>query len=279
MAVLSNKTIRRLLEGPSPIRDHVVHYIKKYEWGSYEFRVGIGAVDRPQYAHIIYNAADLAKRLGYPKISVIEFGVAGGNGLVAMERHAERIEKLFSIEIEVYGFDRATGLPHPIDYRDFPYAAAAGMYVMDVDKLRRRLTRSKLVIGDIEQTVRSFFADYNPAPIGAIAYDMDYYSSTIDSLKMFDMGEENFLPRSFCYFDDTVSDTIDLCNDYIGERLAIEEFNRAHEFIKVTRPYYFLLRAPQIWHHQIWVTHMFKHGKYNSLVLDIGAQDRLELRS
>ena len=35
-------------------------------------------IERPNYAYCMYNAAILAKQLGYSKISVIEFGVAGG---------------------------------------------------------------------------------------------------------------------------------------------------------------------------------------------------------
>ena len=39
-----------------------------------------GCVARPQYALGIFEASILAKRLGYKKISIIEFGCAGGNG-------------------------------------------------------------------------------------------------------------------------------------------------------------------------------------------------------
>ncbi len=53
----------------------------------------------------ILNAAYLAKALGVGRISLIEFGVAGGNGLVSMELAADRIEKLLGVGIDVYGFD------------------------------------------------------------------------------------------------------------------------------------------------------------------------------
>ena len=36
---------------------------------------------------------------------MLEFGVAGGAGLVAMERVAEGTESLIGIRIEVHGFD------------------------------------------------------------------------------------------------------------------------------------------------------------------------------
>jgi hypothetical protein len=56
---------------------------------SYRRRLDYGMVDRPPYGHCMLHAAILARKLGHPRISCIEFGVAGGNGLVAMERHAE----------------------------------------------------------------------------------------------------------------------------------------------------------------------------------------------
>src|SRR6266851_7746170 len=64
-----------------------------------------GRTERPHYAYCVYQAAVLAKRLGYPRISVIEFGVAGGNGLVNLEWHAREISRWLSIGIDVYGFD------------------------------------------------------------------------------------------------------------------------------------------------------------------------------
>ena len=36
---------------------------------------------------------------------------------------------------------------------------------------------------------------------------------------------EFFLPRMYCYFDDTIGTETELFNDFTGERLAINEFN------------------------------------------------------
>jgi hypothetical protein len=47
------------------------------------------AVDRPQYLAGVLAAADLAVQGNISEISVIEFGVAGGNGLVALQSYAE----------------------------------------------------------------------------------------------------------------------------------------------------------------------------------------------
>jgi hypothetical protein len=46
---------------------------------------------RPQYVWGVLNGAFLARALGIPRISVIEFGVAGGNGLVVLESIADQI--------------------------------------------------------------------------------------------------------------------------------------------------------------------------------------------
>ena len=61
--------------------------------------------ERPYYAHCVWNAAVLGKRLGYEAISVAEFGVSGGNGLVLLEKYATEVSRELGIGIEVYGFD------------------------------------------------------------------------------------------------------------------------------------------------------------------------------
>jgi hypothetical protein len=56
----------------------------------------------------------LGKTLGHERISVIEYGVAGGNGLRMLEEHAKKIESILGVKIEVYGFDTGKGLPQPL---------------------------------------------------------------------------------------------------------------------------------------------------------------------
>jgi hypothetical protein len=215
----------------------------------------------------VYQAASLAKKLGYPRISVIEFGVAGGSGLINFEHHAREVSKLFGVDIEVYGFDTGAGLPEPQDYRDLPYQWKKGFFSMDVSGLQSRLTMAKLVLGNVETTSRDFFTKYAPAPIGAVSYDLDYYSSTAVALKMLEAGDSYYLPRVFCYFDDTIGSEIELYNDYTGQRLAIDEFNREHGDIKLSLPYYLLAkRIVEPWYHQLRVCHFFKHSKYDEFV-------------
>jgi len=241
--------------------------IKKFQIGSYEWRLKMGTIERPYYGYCVYNAALLAKKLNYKRISVLEFGVAGGAGLLNLEYHAEKISELFGIEIDIYGFDTGEGLPDPVDYRDLPYHWQKGFFKMDVFQLQSRLKKAKLVLGNIKETSRDFFEKYNPAPIGAISYDFDFHSSTVDALNMLDAGEKYYLPRVFCYFDDTMGSEAELYNDYIGQRLAINEFNQSHKEVKLGIPYYlFAKKIIENWYYQIWVCHFFKHSHYNEFV-------------
>jgi len=51
------------------------------------------AVSRPHYLAGVLAAADQAIRDGVPEISVIELGVAGGNGLLLLEKYAAEVEQ------------------------------------------------------------------------------------------------------------------------------------------------------------------------------------------
>jgi hypothetical protein len=250
-----------------PFRVVTWRLARRFNLFSYEFRLNRQLLERPNYAYCVYQGGKLAKRLGYKRISVIEFGVAGGAGLLNLESHAEQISKALGIEIEVYGFDTAEGLPSPVDYRDLPYFWKKEFYRMDYEKLRKKLRFAKLVIGDVRMTTERFFTDYNPAPIAAVLHDLDYYSSTAAALRLFDNGDTYLLPRVFNYFDDIVGSDIELHGDFMGERLAINEFNALHKSRKFCPAYNLLCRKDvESWHHQIFILHLFEHGRYNDFV-------------
>jgi hypothetical protein len=258
-----------LMTDKAPIRRALKHFIAKARLGSFAFRYRIEALQRMQYAYILYQAASLAAKLGQRRISAIEFGVAGGRGLLCMERYAEQIERLFPVEFEIYGFDTGGGLPAPKDYRDLPYKWQQGFFAMDQEKLTSKLTRSKLILGDVAQTWATFVDTHSPAPIAAVAHDLDFYSSTADGLKLFGIDDAHLSPRIFCYFDDTLGTELELYSDFTGERLAIHEFNAANDRRKIAIPYY--LRAQEglgSWRHQIWVCHLFDHPRYNEFVAE-----------
>ena len=57
-----------------------------------------------------------------------------------------------------------------------------------------------------------------------MSFDVDYYSSTVDLLRIFDAHEEFLLPRVYCYLDDIIGDDWEIHCEYVGELLAIKEF-------------------------------------------------------
>jgi hypothetical protein len=259
--------LQRLILDPHPLRAIAKKIIQKSRIGSYALRLRIGAVERPHYGYCVYNAALLAKKLGYERVSVLEFGVAGGSGLANLEYHAQRISKMLTMGIDIYGFDTAEGLPEPLDYRDLPYHWKKGFFKMDVPRLRARLQQAELVLGDIRDTSKDFFQKYSPAPIGAIVYDLDFYSSTVAALNMLGAGERYYLPRVFCYFDDIIGTNIELYCDFTGQRLAIHEFNRLHSDAKLGPSYHLLAeKVVQPWYHQVWICHFFTHSRYADFV-------------
>jgi hypothetical protein len=229
---------------------------------------------RPHYAYCLFQAATLAKRLGIERIGAIEFGVAGGNGLVLLETHARWIERELSVKIEIFGFDAGEGLPEAEDYRDLPYHWKAGFFRLDRGALERRLKSSKLVLGNVRETVPTFFETYPDAPpIGCIFHDLDFYSSTRDALRLLDSPSERFLPRVFNYFDDIVGAETELYNDFTGQRRAIAEFNEIHSHKKIARCYHFSrLRTRRLWHEQIFVLHDFVHPLYNKFISEENQQ-------
>jgi hypothetical protein len=250
----------------SRVRQKIASTIVRREIGDYEWRVKHNLVDRPAYAYCVREACRLAARLGVPRISVIEFGVAGGNGLVALEHHARQWSAIFGVGVDVYGFDAEHGLPAPVDYRDLPYHWQAGFFEMDSEALQKRIGSARLVLGQVQDTVSTFVKDHDPAPIGAVMHDMDLYSSTAIGLKLFDIDESRRMPRIFCYFDDIVGNDISLFADGTGERLAIAEFNESHPHQEISPAYHLRCPATQRWHFQVYVAHDFEHRHYNDFV-------------
>jgi hypothetical protein len=269
----------KILTYPAPLRVALARrFIKHFSLFSYEDRISIGAIDRPHYGYCIFQAARLASLLGYSKMSVIEFGCGGGNGLLNAEMHIREIMKIFAVDIELYGFDCGSGLPSPRDYRDMPHYFQAGLYEMDRESLEKKLKRAKLIIGDVKDGCATFLREYNPAPIGCMFHDLDFYSSTSDALKYLDVETSHFLPRVFMYFDDVIGNNVWLCNEFTGERLAIAEFNQNHQTKKISKNY----SAPkQYWSDQIYVYHDFDHPKYNDFVAgkeQMEHEDSIELK-
>jgi hypothetical protein len=218
---------------------------------------------RTNYTWGVLQAAHLAHALNVQHLSVIEFGVAGGDGLVALERAAQKTEALLDVKIDVHGFDTGRGLPKSNDYRDLPNCYSESQYVMDVDQLRDRLRSARLHIGLVADTITTFIAS-SPPPIGFIAFDLDYYSSTVDAFTILEADEALLLPRVHCYFDDIMGFT---CSEFTGERLAIDEFNSTHRLRKISPIFglkYFLRpdHGAQQWSEMFYLAHIFDHPLY-----------------
>ncbi len=261
------------LSEPIPARFLLLRWLDRYlNLLPYSAKLKIGSIERPNYGHGLLHAGLLAKQLAVPEISAIEFGVAGGNGLVSLEMHAERVTRETGVRIAIYGFDTGTGLPPPKDYRDLPYLWQEGYFVMDEAKLRARLRNATLVLGRVEETIGSFCERETPPPIGFISFDLDFYSATVEALKIFDVPHQFLMPRIACYFDDMVGDMDWAYNRFTGELLAIDEFNAAHADIKISPVLglrFFGRRLPAVWHEQMFVTHVFQHPHYGRPTSDL----------
>lgn len=186
------------------------------------------ALPYPQYAAVIWRAADVATAVGIRKFNVLEFGVAEGEGLIACELLSREIARIWGVEIGVCGFDGGAGLPETSDYRDCPQCWHGGQFPMDLQSLAQRLGSSTLVLGNIAETWPAFLAKAGD-PVAAILVDVDYYTSTVPILAALEAAPEKFLPIVNMYFDD-----IGGSMQFQGEALAIREFNQRNDRIKIS---------------------------------------------
>ena len=209
------------------------------------------------------HGAYLARTLGIAAVSLIEFGVAGGDGLIALDTIGQTIESYLGIAAMAYGFDTARGLPAPVDWRDCPNLFAPGDYPMDVERLRARLQRAELVIGDVAETAQPFI-ESRPAPVAFVSFDLDLHSSTVSALRLLEGDVDVLLPRVHCYFDDITGFTY---ADFNGERLAIHEFNERNGLRKIS-PFYGLSHyvpsrcAGDLWVEKMHLAHILDHPRY-----------------
>jgi hypothetical protein len=230
-------------------------------------KIYLGSLKRPHYAFGVYSAALQAKALGMSRISVVEFGVASGHGLLNLESLTRRIGRYFDVVIDVHGFDMGTGLPRPVDYRDVPYTFGEGDYGMDEASLRSRLNGTNLWIGPVAETVSRL---ETASPLGFISFDLDLYTSTVDALRVFDFAPETRLPRVICYFDDVLGPDMSIYSDATGELLAIQEFNERQTGcmnLSQWRSLSYSKMSRMNWHAQMYVLHDFQHPAYGKSFL------------
>jgi hypothetical protein len=193
---------------------------------------------------------------------VVEFGVAGGDGMLNLCEIGRHVTALTGVEIRVIGFDSGHGMPAPRDYRDHPDLYQAGDFPMNVERLRSLLpANAELVLGDLEETVPSFARRLSAdSPLGFAAIDVDYYSSAVEALALCaNHNPSKYLPTTLLYLDDISH----ISNSrFTGEMLAVEEFNAAHPMRKIDTHRF--LRGERIfknapWIDQIYVLHVLDH--------------------
>ena len=205
----------------------------------------------------------MAKELGHSAVTVIEFGVANGAGLLAIETHIQEIQRNVDIDFHVFGFDLETGVPITENHRDIAFRGWQGKYKMEnKSALEGQLQLAKLIIGDVRETVPTF-PDHQPAnaPIGCIFFDLDLYTSTMAAFRIFDLPRAHRLPRVISYFDD-----IQGSNEYIGELAAIHDFNAAHDTKKIAKPYGLFAVRPHLWIEMVFQMHDFAHRDYHKTI-------------
>jgi len=241
-----------------------------------EIEVALNWASRPSHAYCTYHAADLARRLGIQRISVIKFGVAGGNGLLFLKELVPRVRETLGIDVEVYGFDSGPGLPELGEVADLPYWFRPSQYRMDLARLKARLHRTQLVVGNVADTVPNFFQKYNPAPIGAIFNDSDLYTSTRNSLTLFDHDSRHFLPRVFTYFDDLIASELEIYGQCNGQFLAIPAFNHRQDEVSIGLNQNLLVRNHVSYRYQIYYTRLRAHPLYRKYIGG-ESQERIEL--
>ena len=190
------------------------------------------------------------------------------------------MQKALGIGITVVGFDSGEGLPLTTDSRNLLYAYPAKAYRMDQVALEKRIAgEAQLIIGDVARTVKTWDPD-PAAPLGAVMFDMDYFTSTMDAFPL--LTKSNVLPRIWCYFDDICGGPEEALTDRIGEREAIRLFNfdpERHLLGDHLSPaYVFKFIQPENWHQQVFLYHRLSHPDYDTcLHTDRLQQDPLRL--
>lgn len=235
-------------------------------FGSTRDKIRYDLIPLQYYAFSVDKAAELARKYGSRGVSLLEFGVAGGRGLLNLCEISRRVHDQTKTEFRIYGFDGGSGMPPPRDYRDHPDLYAAGDFPMDRQRLIGALpSNAKLYLGDLQTSIETFFGEQDPEfPIGFVSIDLDYYWSTKEAMNVFRAPSSAYLPLSVVYFDDIADDEH---NEWCGEKAAIREFNSEIETRKLEHSRF--LRNKRMlknawWLEQIFFLHVFDHPVRNN---------------
>jgi hypothetical protein len=233
-------------------------------FGNYRMRIACDLVVRQQYAFSLLKTAELAMAQGLKSVTVIEFGVAAGAGLVNICDICRNITKVTGIDFQIFGFDSGVGMPPPRDHRDHPEVFSEGSFpLIDRSALMRALPHNaRLILGDIQETLPDFMAGLSASsPVGFVVIDVDYYWSAKECLKVFLGAADNYLPWTLVYLDDIGFES---SNPWAGELLAVREFNEENEMRKIHL--FEGLRHKRLfkhtsWFDQVYLLHVLDHGR------------------
>ena len=153
-------------------------------FGSTRKKIAFDLIPRKPYAYGIIQSADYALEQGIDTISILEFGVAYGGGLLNLIKVAKMVTQETGVQFKIYGFDTGQGMTPPLDYRDHPNIWYEGDFPMEFEKLSAALPENaSLILGDVKETVEDFIDNLSLSePIGFISVDLDYYSSSKNAL-------------------------------------------------------------------------------------------------
>jgi hypothetical protein len=224
-------------------------------FGNLRHKIEFDLIIRQHHAYALLNAADQAKQYGYKEISVFEFGVAAGAGLLNMQTIAKRITAVTGIGFNIYGFDTGAGMPPPTSFKDHPELYQTGDFPMNFGKLSERLERNtQLVLGPIADSINKLNAiDFDKAPIAFISLDVDYYSSSVDALSLLRYEASKYLPRVVIFLDD-VEDL--LHNSFCGEQAAVVEFTSQFPLRPIEKHPF--LRGNRLFKNARWIDHIYQ---------------------
>ena len=179
------------------------HALGESSWinrhGDFRTREQYGLSARANYLNVARSR--LAKYCGKQSVTIIDFGVASGAGLLNMVGLAPMIEKETGIQLRIVGFDTGQGLPSVHGYRDHPELWRTGDFATeDREALMQKLGgRAEIIWGDIADTIGSFTDSISDAgPLGFISVDLDIYSATTAALQCLTGRPENYNPGIVC---------------------------------------------------------------------------------
>lgn len=231
---------------------------------------GRGPLPHPPYLYGMASAARTARAVGADAFTALEFGVAGGNGLLAMERHADLVGRRYGVRVAVVGLDSGAGLLPATEPRDCAFALGAGEFAMDRPALIARLRDAELILGDVADTVRPLVARIESGelpPLGFVSHDLDVYTGTLATLEGIGvLGPERALPRVPMYFDDLSGYPYTTA---VGEHAAIAAFNARRDDRRIGQVANLALTLGgssrwAAWPAHVFVLHAFDHPRYNA---------------